>query len=136
VAIKAKPVTRLNVRTIGNDALVIAIQTATDESFYLLHQSETNGLIERLLVSSIRAALAQKREPRASPGGLEKVLSLPIETIAASHSPAKSTVGINLSLASGLRLTFEMPPQESMALSQQLQAAAGRAQVPTSQAKH
>ncbi len=133
----AKPLKRLTAKVISENALILGFQTDAGESFYLIPPNQLNELIGRLLVISVNPTLLKNRA--VSPvgrGGVEKSLTLPIERIAASHAPAKGTVGIALTLPSGFHMVFEMPIPVSLALSQQLQSAAGKAQAPKSTAKH
>jgi hypothetical protein len=134
--IAAKTVERANARFL-NSNVILALQVAGATEAFALEPDQINGLIVALLIASLNPALTTKRTPPpASTGGIEKILTIPLERIAASHAPAKGTVSIAITLPSGFRVAFEMSPQESLALSVELQSAAGQAQAPKSQATH
>jgi hypothetical protein len=133
----AKPVTQFNAKVLAKDAVILAFRSGDEEAFYVVHPTDLNNLIERVLVASIDEKIVEARiPPSASQGGFQKVLTLPLERVSASHSPEEGTVGILLTLPSGLRLTFELEPETALALSKQLQVATGKSRLPKSQAKH
>ena len=137
MSIAVKPVERLTARPLPSGNITLAFQTKDGDSRFSVSATQLNELIERLLVVSFNPwILAQRPAPTAEGERVETLLTLPLEKISASHSPAKGTVGISFSLLSGLRAAFEMPIQLGLALSQQLQSAAGRAQTPKSTAQH
>ncbi len=132
-----KPFTRSNVRVLDSNTILLMIGTAKEDDAFTLKPDQRNPLIELLIKASLNPKLTESRPPAvASPGGLEKVLTFQLEKIAASHSPANGTVAIVITLTSGFRAALEMSAQESLALIQELQAAAGRAEAPRSTAKH
>jgi hypothetical protein len=122
---------------LGADDILLAIGTTQGDSAFRLKPDQLNPLIAALIIASLNPKLTnQRKPPPASGGGAEKVLTFPLERIAASHAPTKGTVSLVMTLPSGFRAAFEMSPQESLALATELQAAAGRAQVPTSPSRH
>jgi hypothetical protein len=135
--IAARPAERANARYLNPNAIILAVEVSGKTEAFALQPSQLNPLIEALIIASLAPELTAKRKPasRAS-AATEKVLTFPLERISASHAPTKGTVSIVVTLPSGFRAAFEMSPQESLTLSQQLQASAGRAQAPKSTAKH
>jgi len=135
--ISVKPVKKLNARAISGDKILLAFETADGASAFSVQPNQLNELIRNLLVVSYNERLLENRPAPVAEGyRVEKVLTLPIERISASHAPAKGTVGISIILPTGFHVAFDMKPHVSMALSQQLQAAAGKVQVPKSTATH
>jgi hypothetical protein len=124
--IAAKTVERANARFL-NSNVILALQVAGETEAFALKPDQINDLIVALLIASLNPALTAKRTPPpASTGGIEKILTIQLERIAASHAPAKGTVSSAITLPSGFRVAFEMSPQESLALSVELQSAAGQ----------
>jgi hypothetical protein len=135
--IALQPVARHNVRVLAADKILLAIATASGDSAFVLRPDQLNPLIEAMIIASLDPQLTSQRESLApSLGGAERVLTFPLERIAASHAPTKGTVSVVMTLLSGLRAAFEMSPQESLVLANELQAAAGRAQIPISPSHH
>lgn len=133
----ARPVARFNAKALAGDAIVLAIESEGEETLYLFHPKDFNGAIERMLVASMNAwKLAPAKQTVARSARSEVALTFPLEKVAASRQPTEGSVGINLTLPTGLNLNFAMPPQVSLALCTQIQAAAGKLQVPKSTAKH
>ena len=134
--IAAKPVERANARFL-NSKVILALQIGGAPAAFALNHDQLNPLITALIVASLNPALtANRTPPPASRGGPEQILTLPLERIAASHAPAKGTVSIVVTLPSGWRAAFEMRPEDALALSTELQSAAGQAQTPKSTATH
>lgn len=130
-------VTRHNVRVLAADKILLALGTTQGDTAFELKPDQLNPLIEALIIASLNPKLTgQRKGPPASPGGVERILTFPLERIAAWSGPARGTVAVVMTLLSGLRAAFEMTPQESLALAAELQASAGRAQAPTSIVRH
>jgi len=135
--IELRPVDRFNVRVRDAATVLLAIGTAQGDAAFTLKPEQLNPLIEALIIASLNPKVRNARTPPpASRGVAEKVLTFPLERIAASHAPAKGTVSIVVTLPSGFHAAFEMSPQESLALSVELQSSAGQAQVPKSTSRH
>jgi hypothetical protein len=133
----AKPVTRFAAKAIGPDEIILAFHSDGQDTAYRFHPSDINDLIQKMIIASLQPVIlvGREREP-ASKGGAEKVTLIPAERVAASHTPMRGSVGINITIGSGLKLTFELTPEGSLALAQQIQVSAAKAQAPKSTETH